>query len=87
MILPAFFARVKPASTIAKPHCMKNTIAVPTKNHTPKVRLDAASINSAINHSPPKKFGAQGAAVPLHAVVLQTTILLSPELKQKKKAL
>ena len=27
MMLPAFFARVKPVSTIAKPACMKNTSA------------------------------------------------------------
>ena len=36
MILPAFFARVKPVSTIAKPACIKNTRAAPIRNHTPK---------------------------------------------------
>ena len=30
MMLPAFFARVKPVSTIAKPACMKNTSAAAT---------------------------------------------------------
>jgi hypothetical protein len=34
MILPAFFARVKPVSTMAKPHCMKNTKTAPIKNQT-----------------------------------------------------
>ena len=33
MILPAFFARVKPVSTIAKPACMKNTSAAPSRIH------------------------------------------------------
>ena len=31
MILPAFLARVKPVSTIAKPACMKNTSAAPSR--------------------------------------------------------
>ena len=31
-MLPAFFARVKPVSTIANPHCIKNTSAAPIKN-------------------------------------------------------
>ena len=30
MILPAFFARVKPVSTIAKPACIKKTSAAAT---------------------------------------------------------
>ena len=30
MMLPAFFARVKPVSTMAKPACMKNTRAAAT---------------------------------------------------------
>ena len=34
MMFPAFLARVKPVSTIAKPHCMKNTRAAPIKNQT-----------------------------------------------------
>ena len=34
MMFPAFLARVKPASTAANPHCMKNTRIAPTKNHT-----------------------------------------------------
>ena len=33
MMLPAFFARVKPVSTIAKPACMKNTSAAATSVH------------------------------------------------------
>ena len=32
MMFPAFFARVNPVSTIAKPHCMKNTSAAPIRN-------------------------------------------------------
>lgn len=35
MMLPAFFALVKPASTIAKPACIKNTNAAPIRNQTP----------------------------------------------------
>ena len=34
MMFPAFLARVKPVSTMAKPHCMKNTRIAPTRNHT-----------------------------------------------------
>ena len=42
IMFPAFFARVKPVSTIAKPHCIKNTRAAPIKNHTPQI--ESASI-------------------------------------------
>ena len=34
MMLPAFLARVKPASTMAKPACIKNTKAVANNTHT-----------------------------------------------------
>ena len=37
MIFAAFLARVKPVSTIAKPHCIKKTSAAPIRNHTPSV--------------------------------------------------
>ena len=30
MMFPAFFALVKPVSTMAKPACIKNTIAAPS---------------------------------------------------------
>ena len=33
-MLPTFFALVKPASTIANPHCIKNTNAAPIRYHT-----------------------------------------------------
>ena len=33
IMLPAFFARVKPVSTIAKPACIKNTSAAPNSTH------------------------------------------------------
>ena len=32
-MLPVFFARVKPASHMEKPACMKNTSAVPSSTH------------------------------------------------------
>ena len=35
MMLPAFFARVKPVSTMAKPACMNHTSMAPIRNHTP----------------------------------------------------
>lgn len=35
MMLPAFFALVNPVSTIAKPHCIKNTSAAPIINQMP----------------------------------------------------
>ena len=35
MMLPAFFARVKPVSTIAKPACMNQTRMAPIRYHTP----------------------------------------------------
>ena len=34
MIFPAFFALVKPVSTIAKPHCIKNTNTAPKRYQT-----------------------------------------------------
>ena len=34
MMLPAFFARVNPVSTIAKPPCMRKTNAAPIRNKT-----------------------------------------------------
>ena len=34
-ILPAFFALVKPVSTIANPACIQNTSAAPIRNQTP----------------------------------------------------
>jgi hypothetical protein len=36
MMFAAFFALVKPDSTIAKPHCMKKTKAAPIKNQIVK---------------------------------------------------
>ena len=39
MILPAFLARVKPASTIAKPACIKNTNAAPIRYQMPNISL------------------------------------------------
>ena len=44
IILPVFLALVKPASTIAKPACMKNTSAAPIKNQTPKTSPEIASM-------------------------------------------
>ena len=35
IMLPAFFALVKPASTMANPACIQNTNAAPIKNQTP----------------------------------------------------
>ena len=35
IMFPAFFALVKPASTIANPHCIKKTRAAPIKNQMP----------------------------------------------------
>ena len=36
MMFPVFLARVKPASTIAKPACIQKTRAAPIRNHTPQ---------------------------------------------------
>ena len=48
MMLPAFFARVNPVSTIAKPACMKNTSAAPIRNHTLNTSLVADSFTSMV---------------------------------------
>ena len=37
MMLPVFFARVKPVSTIAKPACIQKTNAAPIRNQTAKI--------------------------------------------------
>jgi hypothetical protein len=39
IIFPAFFALVKPVSTIANPACIKNTRAAPIKYQIPKTSL------------------------------------------------
>ena len=39
MIFPAFFARVNPVSTMAKPACIQNTNAAPIKNQNSTVIL------------------------------------------------
>ena len=36
-ILPAFFALVKPVSTIAKPACIQKTRAAPMRNQMPNI--------------------------------------------------
>ena len=38
-MFPAFFALVKPVSTIANPACIQNTKATPIRNQTPKMLL------------------------------------------------
>ena len=48
MIFPAFFALVKPVSTMANPACIQNTNAAPIKNQTPKVCELMASIISCV---------------------------------------
>ncbi len=53
IMLPEFFALVKPASTMAKPACIQNTSAVPIKNHTPKMLLSTTSIISFVIIFPP----------------------------------
>jgi len=40
MMLPAFFARVKPVSTMAKPACMRKTMAAPTRTQMVFQALD-----------------------------------------------
>ena len=44
IIFPAFFALVKPASTIANPACIQNTSAAPTRNQTPNTIVLTSSI-------------------------------------------
>ena len=46
MMLPAFFERVIPVSTIAKPHCMKNTQAAPIRYHMPFTSLPLYIVSS-----------------------------------------
>ena len=43
IMLPAFFALVNPASTIANPACIKNTNAAPIKNQIPNTSVPTAS--------------------------------------------
>ena len=45
-ILPAFFARVSPVSTIAKPGCMKKTKAAPKSTHIVSTELYTPFINT-----------------------------------------
>jgi len=50
MMLPAFFALVKPVSTIAKPACMKNTSAAATS--VQPMSIDVASSMISIFNNP-----------------------------------
>ena len=50
MMLPAFFALVKPVSTIAKPACMKNTSAAATS--VQPTSIDVASSMISIFNNP-----------------------------------
>ena len=52
-ILPAFLARVKPVSTMAKPACIQNTSAAPIKNQTANtVPLTFSMMASNVNSIP-----------------------------------
>ena len=47
MMLPAFLARVRPVSNIAKPHCIKNTNMAPMMYHklpAPRTAIAPVSI-------------------------------------------
>ena len=53
IMLPVFFALVKPASTIANPACIQNTRAAPIKNQTPNTwSLITLKISSVIKIPP-----------------------------------
>ena len=45
MMLPAFFARVKPVSTMANPACMKNTSTAPTMYHRLSAPMNIATMS------------------------------------------
>ena len=54
-MLPAFLARVKPVSTMAKPACIQKTRAAPIKNQTPNtVELTVLMILASIIQSSKK---------------------------------
>lgn len=48
IMLPAFFALVKPASHMANPACIQNTSAAPARNHTAKTSPSNAFIISSV---------------------------------------
>ena len=55
-MLPAFFALVKPVSTMAKPACIQKTSAAPARNHTAKMlSLIVLSSSSSVISFPPFK--------------------------------
>ena len=52
-ILPAFLARVKPVSTMAKPACIQNTSAAPIRNQTANTEpLTLSMILSSVSSIP-----------------------------------
>ena len=51
MMFPAFFARVKPVSTMANPACIRKTSAAPIRNQTPKTSLVTDSCINSVNSS------------------------------------
>ena len=48
MMLPAFLARVKPVSTMAKPACIQNTSAAPIRNQNSTVMRDPSLTKQAL---------------------------------------
>ena len=72
MMLPAFFALVKPVSTIAKPACMKNTSAAATSVQPTSIDVASSMISIFIT---PLKIGmayistAPEGTVEIHAIV------------------
>lgn len=57
MMLPALLALVRPVSSIAKPHCMKNTSAAPIMNQIPPPLPNISDSNAfvSISYILPKK--------------------------------
>ena len=54
IMLPAFLARVNPASTMAKPHCIKNTSTAPTRYHTDRsIRAPPSQTTNKARGRPP----------------------------------
>lgn len=65
-ILPAFFALVKPVSTIANPACIQNTSAAPIRNQTPNTSPFKTLKISSVIIVPPRFPGGE---MPTHACV------------------
>ena len=75
IIFPAFLALVKPLSTMAKPHCIKNTSAAPIKNQTPNTLSETADKIESLIVFPPIVVSSKAEYSPKSGILSQSEVV------------